>query len=421
MLESASDEPALARRPRTGSAARRLVSRPAVVAASVLLVLAVVGLLFWLLWRSPPAAVCLLPEADAVVYADVRPIRLLTRIEQRPVEHSPEYQSFIDRTGIVPERDLDRAAFALHRMADPAGPNGVVGYSEVFTGRFDRDRLTSYLRSIATGQESYAGHEIFTVPVADPTPRGTRLLRLSVLDPATVAASNMPSPEQIHAMIDSSRSPGWLRSGSSLVSSGFHRVPLGASVWGIGALALPFVEDGHVAILGLQLPIPAAQPIIASLRYTTALHLRLELLAGSDTTAATQTEALRGMLGLARALVAVDKNAGTAAAADLLASVQVEQQHERTVLEAVIPISLLRTLTGSAPIATRRSASGSGSVAKVPGAMSPGDASKERATWPKPRLDPAREDLSASKPDRRPTYMPLTRGFENVNSDLSTH
>ena len=115
----------------------------------------------------------LLPESDAIVYIDVKPIRSATHFDRewskRPVIHSDDYQHFLDATGIVVERDLDAVAFALHRMDDPNGPNGPVAYSEVFEGRFDGARLAGYLNSIATAKESYAGHDIFTIPVASET------------------------------------------------------------------------------------------------------------------------------------------------------------------------------------------------------------------------------------------------------------
>ena len=83
------------------------------------------------------------------------------------MNRAPEYQQFVDATGIMPERDLDDVAFALHRMDDPNGPNGPVGYSEVFEGRFDGERLAHYLDSITTARETYAGHTIYTVPIHD--------------------------------------------------------------------------------------------------------------------------------------------------------------------------------------------------------------------------------------------------------------
>src|ERR1700755_1621646 len=128
---------------------------------------------------APPEAARLLPESDAIVYANLKPLRAATHFDRSPVNRTLEYQQFIDATGIVPERDLDSVAFALHRMDDPNGPNGPVGYSAVFEGRFDGERLARYLASIATAKESYAGHDIFMIRVGDE--KATRPLRVAQL------------------------------------------------------------------------------------------------------------------------------------------------------------------------------------------------------------------------------------------------
>src|ERR1700722_5615104 len=104
---------------------------------------------------APPEAARLLPESDAIVYANLRPLRAATHFDRTPVTRSPDYQHFVDATGILPERDLDAAAVALHRMDNPNGPNGPVAYSEVLEGRFDGARLNRYLAGIATAQEEY--------------------------------------------------------------------------------------------------------------------------------------------------------------------------------------------------------------------------------------------------------------------------
>src|ERR1700751_4588026 len=150
---------------------------------SLLLMLALmVALVVVLVLRkaAPPEAARLLPESDAIVYANLRPLRAVTHFDRTQVTRSPEYQHFVDATGIVPERDLDSAAFALHRMDDPNGPNGPVGYSEVFEGRFDGERLARYLATIATAKESYAGHDIYTVPVGEGT--ATRPFRIAQVE-----------------------------------------------------------------------------------------------------------------------------------------------------------------------------------------------------------------------------------------------
>src|ERR1700732_2498266 len=203
---------------------------------------------------APPEAARLLPESDAIVYANLRPLRLATHFDRTVVKRSPEFQHFIDATGIVPERDLDSVAFALHRMDDPNGPNGPVGYSEVFEGRFDGEHLAQYLATIATAKETYADHDIFTIPVGDGN--AMRPLRIAQLGYDAIAASNMPTAEQIHSILDRHRAAASPFSGSSLLSAHYSDVPAFASAWAIGHIGLPFSERGFISIAGLQLPLP---------------------------------------------------------------------------------------------------------------------------------------------------------------------
>jgi hypothetical protein len=200
------------------------------------ILLCALGAMLYLRAKAPPEAARLLPESDAIVYINLKAVRAVTHFDQSPIQRSPDFQQFIDATGIVPERDLDSVALALHRMSDPNGPNGPVAYSEVFIGRFDGVRLAQYLHSIATGEESYTGRTIYTIPVGEPA---GRRLRIAQLGYDVLAASNMPTPEQIHSMLDRSRAGALSTPGSSLLAARYHEVPLLSEAWGIGHIGLP--------------------------------------------------------------------------------------------------------------------------------------------------------------------------------------
>jgi hypothetical protein len=317
---------------------------------SLLLMLALVAALIvavWLRKAAPPEVARLLPESDAIVYANLRPLRAATHFDRNQVSRSPDYQHFVDATGIVPERDLDAAAFALHRMDDPNGPNGPVAYSEVFEGRFDGARLAHYLGGIATSQEDYAGHIIFTVPIEG------RQLRIAQLGYDTIAASNMPTTEQIHEMLDRYRASASPFSGSSLLAARYRDVPLLSSVWGIGHVGLPFSERGRergrITVFGLELPLPEDTTFVASLRYGVgALHLRVEQFAPSEADAARSTEALSSLVQLIRAIqpkvVAQSDKADADAVRELTTSLKIEQHKDRVLLTASLPVELLKKL-----------------------------------------------------------------------------
>jgi hypothetical protein len=325
----------------------------------VVAVLAAFGIMAYLRAKAPPEAARLLPESDAIIYLHLKQIRSATHFDQTPVHRSPDFQQFVDATGIVPERDLDSAAFALHRMADPHGPNGPVAYSEVFIGRFDGVRLARYLAGISTSQESYAGHTIYTIPIEG------RLLRIAQLGYDTIAASNMPTPEQIHSMLDRSRASALATPGCSLLAARFHDVPLLSEAWGIGRIGLPFStaadtpgnQPGHISLLGLELPLSADTDLVASLRYNGAahmltggaVHLRVEEIAPDAASAQQTVDSLTTLLNILRSVVTerpVHSEADIAFRA-VLDSIKLTQHDDRALLNATASIDQLKALANA--------------------------------------------------------------------------
>ena len=306
----------------------------------VVVALVALGAMLYLRLKAPPEVARLLPESDAMVYVNLKPLRAATHFDRNPVQRSQSYQQFIDATGIVAERDLDSAAFALHRMADPNGPNGVVAFTEVFEGRFDRDRLTRYLHGVAKSEEMYAGRVIYAIPSEG------RTLRVAVLGYDLVAVSNMPEPEQIHSILDRARAAASPFAGSSLLEARYRDVPALASAWAVGKVGLPFSKDGQITLLGMGLPMPADATFVASVRYQGALRLRVEEIAGSEAEAARVAEALTGIVGLVQALQRaqqpVARTAEDQAMRNLLDSVKVVQEKSRMVVTATIPAESLK-------------------------------------------------------------------------------
>jgi hypothetical protein len=316
---------------------------------SLLFVLALIvalGVAIVLRKAAPPEAARLLPESDAIVYVNLKPLRLTTRFDRNPVNRSPEYQRFVDATGIVPERDLDVAAFALHRMDDPNGPNGPVGYSEIFEGRFDGERLASYLSGIATARELYENHTIYTIPITDGS--AVRHLRIVQLGYDSIAASNMPTPEQIHSILDRHRSAASPFAGSSLLSARYRDVPLLSSAWAIGHIGLPFSERGYITLFGLQLPLPEDTTFVASLRFVGTLRLRVEQISPTEADAAHAAATLNALVDLVKSIQQVQpRNASDTAFLQMVGSLKLEQHKERAILTATIPTEVLQQLAGT--------------------------------------------------------------------------
>jgi len=309
-----------------------------------LAVVAALGIAFYLRAKAPPEAARLLPESDAIVYIHLKTLRATTHFDTSPVARSIDFQRFIDATGIVPERDLDAVAFALHRMSDPRGPNGPVAYSEVFVGRFDGVRFDHYLLSIAAAHETYAGHTIYTVPIEG------RQLRIAQLSYDMIAASNMPTSEQIHSMIDRSRASALSSPGSSLLAARYHEVPqlpLPAQAWGIGHIGLPFSVEGHINVMGLQLPLREDTDLVASLRYTGSVHLRIEEFAPDAASAQSTVDTVTSLLGILRGIGSATStnDAASQSMRDILNSITLSQHNDRAQLDATASIDQLRALT----------------------------------------------------------------------------
>ena len=217
------------------------------IVAAVLVVLAAA---IFLRSKAPPEAARLLPESDGIIYINFKPVRAFLHKDLKPPQRAAEYQQFIDEIGIDPERDLDEAAIALHRMQDPSGPNGTVAYSVVLVGKITGKKLNAWLDAHATSRESYAGHTIYSIPSDS-----GRTDRVAQIGYDMVAVSNYPTPEMIHSMLDRHATAALPVANSTMLRQYYHEVPLLSPVWGVGHIELPFTESGAIQILGFSLPL----------------------------------------------------------------------------------------------------------------------------------------------------------------------
>ena len=195
--------------------------------------------------KAPPEAARLLPESDGIVYINLKPIRAFLHKDLKPPQRVPEYQQFVDATGIDWERDLDQVAIALHRMTDPNGPNGPVAYSMVLEGKLTGKRLNAWLEAHAAIARDLRRQNHLQHSVGGPhRARGADRLRHG-------GRLQHPTPEQIHSIIDRHRTAALPFAGSSLLAAHYHEVPLLSLAWGVGQIGLPFSESGAIRIFGL--------------------------------------------------------------------------------------------------------------------------------------------------------------------------
>jgi hypothetical protein len=310
----------------------RRTRRTLFIVAAVLLLL---GVAVFLRSKAPPEAARLLPESDGILYVNLKPFRAFSHKPIPPPQRVPEYQQFIDATGIDWERDLDQAAIALHRMPDPSGPNGPVAYSMVFVGKLTGTRLNAWLDAHATSRESYAGHTIYSVPSEN------RTVRVAQIGYDMLAVSNFPTPEKIHSIIDRHRTAALPFAGSSLLSRHYHDVPLLSLAWGVGQIGLPFSESGAIKIFGLSLPLNDGSTIVASvtpaLPLGGSLHVRVEEIALSPSVAEQQAASLATLVTLARGFTQpLAQNPANNGLRQLLSTAQVTQKRDRVVITATL-------------------------------------------------------------------------------------
>ena len=315
--------------------------RTLLVVAAVMMLLA---LAVFLRSKAPPEAARLLPESDGILYFNLKPVRAFLHKDLKPPQRVPEYQQFVDATGIDWERDLDSAAIALHRMPDPNGPNGAVAYSMVLTGKLTGKRLNSWLDTHAASREVYAGHTIYSVPSE------SRTVRVVQVGYDMLAVSNTPTAEQIHSIVDRHRTAALPFAGSTLLSRHYQDVPLLSIAWGVGQIGLPFSESGSIKVLGLSLPLDADSTIVASatpgLPLANSIHVRVEEIAPDEDKAASQAAALATIVTLARGVTTqLDDNAANNALRELLKTTEVTQKRNRVIATASLSPAFLGQIT----------------------------------------------------------------------------
>lgn len=310
------------------------------VVAAVLLLVAVA---LFLRSKAPPEAARLLPDSDGILYVNFKPIRVFLKKKLKPPKRDPDYQDFVDATGVDWEQDLDQVAIALHRMPDPKGPNGPVAYSMVLVGNLTGKKFNAWLESKATSRESYAGHTVYSIQSQD------RTVRVAQIGYDMIGVSNYPGPEMIHSMLDRHRSAALPFAGSTLLSQHYHDLPLLSVAWGLGQIGLPFSESGAIHILGFALPIEPDSTLIASVAPTLAhagsVNVKLEEIAASDDIATSQAAAFATLITMARGFSApLASNPANDGLKQVLQTAEVTKKDRRVVINASLSPALLSQL-----------------------------------------------------------------------------
>jgi ribosomal protein L12E/L44/L45/RPP1/RPP2 len=198
-----------------------------------------------------------------------------------------EYQRFIDQTGIQFERDLDEVA--MSRRDTPDGRD--TESAEVFVGRFDEQRLRTFLESISAQRDSYQGHIIYVIPHEGHT------VRVCLLGSRRVAVTNMASSDAMHEIIDAAEnSPA----GPSLLQAYYQHVPTATLAW----LLVRTGSGSQTAQLpsGWSFDFLENTVTVGSVRYEGDLLLRADVIAASDNEARRVVDSATSFLSMYRTI-----------------------------------------------------------------------------------------------------------------------
>lgn len=297
--------------------------------------------------HAPPDAVRLLPDSDAVLYVNLEPIRLLTDLGKKPAPNrDPEYQQFVDETGFDFERDLDRAAFAIHYGR---GNDQETRYTEILQGHFDHSRVSQYLAKLSKNAiEQYDGFDVYEIPLEG------RTLRVALLGVDTAAASNNADPGFIHYIIDRYKQSALPFPGPALVRDYYPRVPLGSVVWTIARTPaqVSMQDRGELLIPGgWGSLLPKGSVVIASARPLTDVHLRAQVITQNDAEARSFVGRLNAFLALFSSIdISMDSGGPDPDVKKAFESFKVEQDKNEAVVTANVPFAFFRKIVSESPV-----------------------------------------------------------------------
>jgi hypothetical protein len=319
------------------------------IALAVILVIGAIVAALLLRKRAAPDAARLLPNADAILYVNLEPVRLLTDLGKKPPQNrEPEYEEFVRQTGFEFERDLNRAALAIHYGNTSRNRASEARYSEILQGRFDSQRVSQYLRKLSQSVERYNDFDIYVIPLEG------RTLRVVLLGFDTAAASNTEGSDVIHGMVDRYKQAALPFAGPELVHDYYGRVPLGSVVWTVARIPAnsPLQDRSELLLPGSWSSLlPRGSVVIASARPLNEVHLRAQVITKSDDEAHTFAERVNIFLVLFKTMnISVEGGGPDPDVRKAFDSFEVRQDKNEAVLTASVPFAFFKKIVSDTPV-----------------------------------------------------------------------
>lgn len=338
-----------------------------ILAFTVLLAIALGGIL-WVRARSAPEAARLLPpDIEGVIYLHLAPVRAMTHFDERPIPREPDYEAFIRATGFQFERDLDAIAIGIHPPAADA-PDAERRFSEALVGRYDAVRVTRYLRGLAAEVQHYRDTEIFIVP------HEGRTVRVALLSVDTVAISNALDPAAIRHMIDGYQRIAIPFRGPWLLRANYARVPAASLAWAVLAIDSPDRQRRSLPLPGgVNFTLPEDTVAVASVRYLGSVDFKIDAFTKSAKAADSLYDNASTFLTLFRSIEANVQTGGPDKDVQAFFNgLRLEKGEKRVTLSAEIPPGFLKKALAEAPA----------SVTSAPEPAAPPPAKHTRARKP---------------------------------------
>lgn len=272
----------------------------------------------------PGRSVYLLPDGNVMAYINFVPMHFMN-MDARPFTAAPEYQQFVNETGLHVDRDLENIAISANTEGGLRGDVAVV-----VTGVFDQQRLSGYVQKQEGVQtETYGGKTIFSSPAKD------QAVHFCVLDSKMVALTLSPSEESMHAIIDKSAGSG---SAPYLFENYYSDVPFASAMWAI--VRVPGSAVTNSVPNGMNLSFLKDSVTILSVRYTGSLHFRGEFIAGNRADATNIFQAVNGLLAMGKLAGGPRRNDPDVTA--VMNSLEVKQNGNHVVVSLVVPQDLIQ-------------------------------------------------------------------------------
>lgn len=307
-------------RKQLGNAARVLL-----IGGIVLSLLAVATAVTYHVVMRPGRSVYLLPDGNVIAYINFTPMHFMN-MKTSSFTAAPEYQRFVNETGLHVDRDLENIAISANADAGSRADVAII-----VTGAFDQQRLSSYVRKQAGVQtETYGGRTIFSTPVEDQT------ARFCVLDSKMVALTISPTAESMRAIIDRSAGSG---SAPHLFENYYSDVPFASAMWAIVHVPSSAITDA-AAPSRINLNFLKNSVTIVSVRYTGSLRFRGEFIAENRTDATNIFQAATGLLAMTKLAGGPQQNDPDVTA--VMNSIEVKQNGNHVVVSVVVPQDVIQ-------------------------------------------------------------------------------